>query len=68
MLESTCRKVSHVWLLASVVLAIPATSAPSESVFSVAANIINKKQVHLKTDKVDLLVFLKSNKEFISRD
>ncbi len=61
-------KFPHVWLLALVVLAIPATSAPSEHVFSVAANIVNKKRVRLKTDNVDILVFLKSNKEFISWD
>jgi hypothetical protein len=36
-------KFPHVWLLASVVLAIPATSAPSKCVFSAAANIVNKK-------------------------
>ncbi len=36
-------KFPHVWLLVSVVLAIPATSAPLECVFSAAANIFHKK-------------------------
>jgi hypothetical protein len=43
-------------------------SAPSERVFSVAGNIVNKKRVRLKPDTVDLLIFLRANKEFISWD
>ena len=58
-------KYPHVWKLASIVLAIPATSAPSERVFSAAANIVNKKRVRLKSENVDLLVFLKANKQFV---
>ncbi len=50
-------KFHHVWLLASVVLAIPATSAPLEHVFSVAANIVNKKRVCLKSDMLIYLYF-----------
>jgi hypothetical protein len=58
----------HVWKLAKRILAIPATSAPSERVFSAAANIVNKKRVSLKPDNVDLLVFLRGNKEFVNWD
>jgi hypothetical protein len=49
-------------------LAIPATSAPSERVFSVAGNIVNKKRVRLKPDTVDLLIFLRGNKGFVTWD
>jgi hypothetical protein len=58
-------KYPNIWKLASCVLAIPATSAPSERVFSAAANIVNKKRVRLKPDMVDLLIFLKANSEFV---
>jgi hypothetical protein len=57
-------KYPNVWRLASCILAVPATSAPSERVFSSAVNIVNKKRVRLKPETVDLLVFLKGNKEF----
>lgn len=61
-------KYPNVWRLASCILSIPATSAPSERVFSVAGNIVNKKRVRLKPDKVDLLIFLRANKDFVSWD
>jgi len=63
--QANAPKFPHVWLLASVVLAVPATSAPSERVFSAAANIVDKKRFRLKPENVDLLVFLKSNKDFV---
>jgi hypothetical protein len=56
-------KYPNIWKLARCILAIPATSAPSERVFSAAANIVNKKRVGLKPDMVDLLIFLKANLE-----
>jgi hypothetical protein len=58
-------KFPNIWKLASCILAIPATSAPSERVFSAAANIVNKKRVRLKPDMVDLLIFLKANSKFV---
>ena len=63
--QANAPKLPYVWLLASVVLAVPATSAPSERVFSAAANIVDKKRFRLKPENVDLLVFLKSNKDFV---
>ena len=51
-------KYPHIWKLAQRILAVPSTSAPSERVFSSAANIVNKKRVSLKPENVDLLVFL----------
>ena len=58
-------KYPNVWKLARCVLAIPATLAPSERVFSAAANIVNKKRVRLKPETIDLLFFLRGNKEFV---
>jgi hypothetical protein len=55
----------HNWKVAEQILAIPATSAPSERVFSSAANIVDKKRVRLKPENVDLLVFLRGNKDFV---
>ena len=66
--KANASKFPHVWLLASVVLAVPATSAPSERVFSAAANIVDKKRVRLKPENVDLLVFLKTNREIVDWD
>ena len=58
----------HIWKIAERILAIPATSAPSERVFSSAANIVDKKRVRLKPENVDLLVFLRGNKDFVDWD
>jgi len=58
----------HIWKVAERILAIPATYAPSERVFSSAANIVDKKRVRLKPENVDLLVFLRGNKDFVDWD
>jgi hypothetical protein len=50
----------HIWKLAQRFLAIPSTLAPSVTVFSSAANIVNKKRVNLKPDNVDLLAFFRA--------
>jgi hypothetical protein len=60
-----CSDHPHIWKVAEWILAIPATSAPSERVFSAAANIVDKKRVRLKPENVDLLVFLRGNKDFV---
>ena len=43
-------------------LAIPASSVPSERIFSLAGNIVSRRRATLKPDNVDMLVFLKKNK------
>ena len=66
--EENHLKYPRIWKLAQRILAIPSTSAPVERVFSSAANIVNKKRVSLKPENVDLLVFLRGNKEFVKWD
>ncbi len=61
---------TNVWQLAQKILAIPATSAPSERMFSAAAHVVNKKRVNKKRDRLDpdnvnLLMFLRGNKTFV---
>ena len=51
----------HLSSLAKKMLCIPATSVPSERVFSVAGNIINEKRSRLKPDNVNKLIFLYEN-------
>ena len=58
----------HTWKVAEWILAIPATSAPSERVVSSAANIVDKNRVRLKPENIDLLVFLRGNKDFVDWD
>ena len=45
-------------------LCIPATSTPSERVFSLAGNIVTKNRCQLLPQNVDRLVFLSSNKKY----
>lgn len=47
--------------LAKQILAMPASSVPSERIFSLAGNIVNKKRSQLKPENLDLLIFLKKN-------
>ena len=42
-------------------LAIPASSVPSERIFSLAGNIVSKKRACLKPENVDMLIFLKKS-------
>ena len=42
-------------------LCIPATSCPSERLFSCSGNIVTCSRASLKPDKVDMLVFLAKN-------
>ena len=44
-------------------LAVPASSVPSERVFSTAGEIVNKKRCRLHFENVDLLIFLNKNLE-----
>ncbi|XP_074535564.1 E3 SUMO-protein ligase ZBED1-like [Halichoeres trimaculatus] len=47
--------------LAKSILCIPATSAPSERLFSAAGNIASKKRASLTPEHVDMLTFLHCN-------
>ena len=47
--------------LAMRYLMIPATSVPSERVFSAAGSIVNKKRCSLKSENVNMMVFLHAN-------
>jgi hypothetical protein len=44
--------------LARKYMAIPASSVPSEPIFSLAGNIVNKKRTMLSPENVNLLIFL----------
>ena len=52
-------------MLARKYLAIPATSAPSERVFSLAGNICSRRHASLSPDHLDALVFLNANGDLI---
>jgi hypothetical protein len=47
--------------LALKYLPIPATSAPSERVFSLAGNIYNRRRASLSPEHLDAIVFLNAN-------
>ena len=47
--------------IAKVVLAIHASSVPSERIFSLAGNIVTRKRSRLSPENVDMLVFLHKN-------
>ena len=51
----------HIARLARLFLAVPATSTPSERVFSAAVNIVTKKRSALSPENVDALIFLNKN-------
>lgn len=48
-------------ILAKSYLSVPATSTPSERVFSAAGNIVTKKRASLSREHVDMLTFLHYN-------
>ena len=47
--------------VAKKILAIPATSTPSERCFSVAGRIIEERRTNLDPENVDALLFMHSN-------
>jgi len=61
-------KFPNVWKLAKCILSISATSAPSERVFSAAANIIDKKRARITADNAEILMFLRGNKTLVNWD
>jgi hypothetical protein len=58
----------NVWSLACKILCIPATSAPSERVFSVASNIIEKKRTRLKPKSANVLMLLRGSRNLVEWD
>ena len=53
--------------LAKKYLAIPASSVPSERIFSLAGNIVTKKRANLKPENVDRLIFLHKNFHYCAK-
>ncbi|XP_069106896.1 E3 SUMO-protein ligase ZBED1-like [Argopecten irradians] len=56
-----CEKFPLLANLAKKYLSIPATSVPSERVFSTAGDIVTAQRSALKSENVDRLIFLKKN-------
>jgi len=52
--------------LAKQLLCIPATSVPSERIFSAAGHIVSKLRAALSPENVDALLFLRQNKSLVS--
>lgn len=59
--RNNCEKYPNLALLAKKYLCIPATSVPSERVFSTAGDIVTAQRSALKSEHVDMLIFLKKN-------
>ena len=53
--------------LAKRILAIPATSCPSERVFSVAGRIVSARRAKLSTSNVSMLLFLKEELQWYEK-
>lgn len=51
--------------LAKAIIGIPATSTPSERLFSVAGNVVSKKRTCLNPENVDIILFLNKNLKFL---
>lgn len=52
-------------LLAKKYMAIPASSAPSERVFSLAKNILTRRRYRLDPQRLERLVFLNHNRRLL---
>lgn len=51
--------------LAKAVICIPATSTPSERLFSTAGHIVSKRRTCLNPENVDVILFLNKNLKFL---
>ena len=56
-----CEKYPNLAIVAKKYLCVPATSVPSERVFSTAGDILTAQRSSLKAQYVDMLIFLKKN-------
>lgn len=54
----------HIGTIAKKYLAIPASSVPSERVFSFTGNLVNKKRARLTPENVNMFVFLNKNMDY----
>lgn len=63
--KSNAHSFKTVSVLALQVLNIPATSVPSERIFSTAGTIVNKTRAALKPQNVDCLLFLSTNLQIL---
>ena len=59
--KSNCHKYPLIAKAARVILCVPATSVPSERVFSTAGDIVSAQRASLSPENVDALIFLKKN-------
>lgn len=64
--EANEKKYPKLSNLARKFLCIPATSTPSERVFSTAGNIVRAKRSCLSSENIDILVFLYENRNIAS--
>ena len=53
----------NVAMIARTVLAVPASSVPSERVFSKAGELLSKQRLRMTAETADLQLFLHYNKE-----
>lgn len=63
MQSDTYPRLSH---LARIILSIPATSAPSERIFSVAGLAVTAKRSSLAPSSVDKIIFIHENAHFVA--
>ncbi|KAE8297845.1 hypothetical protein D5F01_LYC02317 [Larimichthys crocea] len=59
--QDHCSRYPLLSQLAKACLAVPATSVPSERIFSTAGDIVNAQRSQLLPENVDMLIFLKKN-------
>ena len=59
--EAHCNAYPNIAILAKEYLAVPASSAPSERVFSTSKNIQQKKRWRLLPSRLEEIIFLKHN-------
>ena len=62
-MEDKCTSLPFLSILARI--CIPATSVPSEQVFSPAGHVVSKLRASLSPENVDALLFLRQNVELI---
>ena len=65
--EESCAKYPYVANIARKYLAIPATSAPSEQVWSRLARILSLRRAHLSDDLVGCMMFVKEKFVFLQK-